>query len=1029
MLPRLNPLVRLVLPLLALLGACGPTPAQPAPPPPMPPWLPHYDLGVRLDVCRHVAVVHQRVTWTNRHQRPAEEVVFNAHSHYQVPKADIGKVSKTLELMRMLPSDALDTGPPPLDVQSVRLAPPDPGTPGASLTFGYRPDNLTALVVQLPRPVGQGESIILDLEYVFRLPQKQGRYGQWEGVTFLSNWLPVLAYYDNTGWQPTPFIPWHQPYFNEAGVYTVRVALPDDQKIACSGSVVASRPLPNHWREVTIAAPGVRDFAFLCSARFIEVTGEACGVKVRCVCLPEHEFHAHTTVNTICEVLPYYVAWFGPYPWPELTFVESYFGWNGNECSTLVMIDERVFAMPHLAGNFVEYLVAHETCHQWWYNLLGTNGYHETWMDEAFANYFSNRFLTKKYGGTNNLLQWPAGLEWLPNISRDSYRVYGLYGTLGRNEQTKTVQDLPDFGNVVTLFSMAYDKGGKIVGMVEDRLGEAAFIDFLHCVYRKYAYQVIRVADFQHELEEYTGRSWDEFFQRWLYGAGLTDWSVETVDVNGQGDGFLKALHHGEGKGPYHVSVVLHQCAELTEQTVLGVSFDGEEHYPLRIPIVPDVPVAQYQDPPARVTVLPDNRVKVEMDLPSEPTQITVDPDKILVDRNPANNFWKTPVHFRLTPLYTFIDETSITEPADRWSVIAGPWLYAATYEDPWYTRSDMAGVRAGLYRTEHFSGGVYAAYRTEFRDVVVGVDGLWDHFPCPTTQVGFNVEHRLASVYENDSHPTRASVFGRYVFLYGSGLYTPPAHYVEAFGEYTENFLPFERHLVPGANGTNLGERFDNITVAGLHYRLDYRIPYWDPEGGYRLDATYAGGVTDLTNTTGIQEFTAQFSGVRYVPDLRGCLDGTGVEEACSPALDWLANTRLAYRAYGAAALPNQGQFFSLGGNEQFRGFDLRERQGSLVWVGSLEWRVPLWQRMTWDFCDHLAGTRNLYGVAFYDVGDAYVGGHSYGPVAHAFGTGLRLDLAWLGFVEHTTLRFDAAKTVNASTPWQFWFGLSHAF
>ena len=60
------------------------------------------------------------------------------------------------------------------------------------------------------------------------------------------------------------------------------------------------------------------------------------------------------------------------------------------------MIDERVFDMPHLARGYVEYLVSHETCHQWWYNLVGTNGYAETFMDEGAATYFTHRLLDQQ---------------------------------------------------------------------------------------------------------------------------------------------------------------------------------------------------------------------------------------------------------------------------------------------------------------------------------------------------------------------------------------------------------------------------------------------------------------------------------------------------------------------------------------------------------------------------------------------------------------------------------------------------------
>src|SRR5208282_2342555 len=106
-----------------------------------------------------------------------------------------------------------------------------------------------------------------------------------------------------------------------------------------------------------------------------------------------------------------------------------------------------------------------------------------------------------------------------------------------------------------------------------------------------------------------------------------------------------------------------------------------------------------------------------------------------------SNNYWKTPVKFRITPVYTFLDETTLTTAYDRWNVIVGPWLFAPAYQDPWFTRSDMAGIRAGLYRTEDFSGGAYLGYRTDYYDLAVGVDALWDHFPWHNTQVGFVAE------------------------------------------------------------------------------------------------------------------------------------------------------------------------------------------------------------------------------------------------------------------------------------------------
>src|SRR5262249_6224680 len=173
-----------------------------------------------------------------------------------------------------------------------------------------------------------GERVTVELEFVLRLPQVQGRWGQWRGVTFLSNWLPVLAYYDGQGWQPTPYIPWHQPFFNEAGLYNVRLTVPADQKVAATSRVLSEQDLGGGWRRADFPPCCARDFAVLCSARFREFVSQAGDVHVRCLAFPEHEHYARFMVRSACDALATCARWFGPYPYAQFTVVESYFGWN-----------------------------------------------------------------------------------------------------------------------------------------------------------------------------------------------------------------------------------------------------------------------------------------------------------------------------------------------------------------------------------------------------------------------------------------------------------------------------------------------------------------------------------------------------------------------------------------------------------------------------------------------------------------------------------------------------------------------------
>jgi hypothetical protein len=247
---------------------------------------------------------------------------------------------------------------------------------------------------------------------------------------------------------------------------------------------------------------------------------------------------------------------------------------------------------------------------------------------------------------------------------------------------------------------------------------------------------------------------------------------------------------------------------------------------------------------------------------------------------------------------------------------------------------------------------------------------------------------------------------------------------FLEGFTAYQDNFLPFD------ANPAIRGVRYDRMATAGLHYRINYLTPYWNPAGGFQYDVWYEGGVATHPETVGMHKLSSQLSVVESLPDLSAGVDGVpGLQQAVGPVLRWLGETRLALRAYGATSMPTKGEFFTMGGGMLFRGFDLAQRQGSTVWVGSVEWRVPLATGLSADFCDHIFGLRNVWGAAFYDVGDAYTLNHSVGPVAHGVGAGLRLDVAWFGFVERTLLRLDVAKALNVDTGVQVWFGVQHPF
>ncbi len=984
--------------------------------------LPQYGITITIDTASHRAQLRQSVTWINTTTKPTSELVFNFYPNYSVPDGEYLKFAKTLELLRLQPTHGIDRNGKFGAVNSVHQLGAD--NRKLPLTHNFDPANITALHILLPQPVAPGESVTVELDCTYILPNTQGRLGHWQGVTYLTNSLPMLAYYDDRGWRPMPFVPWHQPWCNEAGIFTATIDLPENELLACPAQTKCeSRPVPG-WKRIETEPFIGRDFAMLCSARYQEFKAETKlpdgrSVALRCLAFPEHEFYATELLKIVGEAIPVYSEWFGAFPYPQFTVVESYFGWNGNECAGLIMIDERVFGMPHLARGYVEYLASHETCHQWWYNYVGTNGYSEPFMDEGAASYFTHRLIDLKRGTNNPFLEWPDGLKWLPNINRENYRLGGMYHSIRNNEMQPAAQDLPQYGHLFGLFTGAYDRGSKAFGMIEQQIGSAAFLDFTRIIVAKYGWRVLHAQDYKRELEEYTGRDWTEFFDRWIYGKGLTDWEIEKVTIE---DPIPVTMRHVPITGPVAkktTSVLLKQTREYTEPTTLGIRFAGQDGFPIRVPI--NMGMGKYQiaiDQPGvpaeramNVVVEPvsENAVRVTFDDYAEPEQLEVDPDRVLLDADPNNNRWKSDCRWRVTPLYTALDDADLTTDYDRWNFIVGPWVWGASYSDPWYTRSTMLGLRAGAYRTQKFRGGAYAAYRTNYRDIVLGADAV---YLGEKSETGVNWEVRVAGPYGTanggSSAPQRASAFHRWILKESSSLYLPPMVYHEGFASYQDNFLPFANTPTPGA------VRWDRSFLAGWHFRANLYTPYWNPESGAWFDFVAAGGTVEMPTWRETAEVRAEIAGVRRLPDTLGPL----------------RHVRIAGRLVGMGALPDQGQFYALGGGNLFRGYDLSERQGSALWVANAEVRVPLAENVTWDCLDHTLGARGLWLAGFYDVGGVYANGQTVGGnVAHALGAGVRVDVAVFSFIERATLRFDTAKTVSDNTPFQFWFGLQHAF
>jgi len=844
------------------------------------------------------------------------------------------------------------------------------------VAFTFDPEVDTIMVVPLAEPVAPGRSTSVDIDFTLDLPDKWGRWGQHRGITYLLNWYPVLAFHDDHGWEHTPFVPWHQPWHQEAGYYTVKVELPEHQVVASTGRITKTEPRPDGKQLLTIESSPARDFALVCSDRFQVWEKTAGHTLIRVVAFPEHKDNAEQVLEFASEVIPLYEQWFGPYPDDEFEVAASFFGWNGNECSGLVLIDDRVLRLPSAGVRYLDHLVTHETCHQWWWNVVGTDGYAETFMDEGLVNSFTALRLDDKYGRNAPLIVWPKALGWLPTIGREDLRLSGYYGWRRRGNTGPVIQDLRAMGNLNTLFSLAYDRGGKVVAMIENRLGAERFFSFWQKAYLKYAYKTFKFADLKRELAAFDPPgNWEVFLDKWLIEHADTDWSVEHVSTESAGAGGTER----------NVTIELLQRGDMVEPTVVECRCRDAS---IRVPIWPER--GDYEVEGARVEHR-NERWIVHLTAPSQPTQVEVDPDHALLDAKPDNNRWKPEVAMRLTPFMTPFDQSKQFQAFDRPSLVAGPFIDA-------YARG---GFKVGLQRLDHWQLTAWAGTEPALREAIFGGEADLLQFPWPKWSTGFFYEEGLYNFY-NDKRHSGGRAFLRYRFLETTSFLSDDQGYAELYYGLGNEFWA-------GDDGRPVNAY---LGAVGGRYHLSTLFPYWDPVQGHLIDVTAEYGNALIGSKLDYTRMTGEYGIVRTFPE------GWG----------YLSHTRWAFRAYGGLGFPDTAPLFRLGGGSRLRALDLSQFTGSSVWLTTVEWRFPIWREIDRDALDHVLGFRNLFSTLFYDVGESFFRGQ-WSPIVHGVGVGFRLDLSLFAFLERANLRIDLAQPVGIKGGPVIWFGLNQVF
>lgn len=374
----------------------------------------------------------------------------------------------------------------------------------------------TVLMVKLPAPLQIRRQALIEMEFQGQVaegfgdpenPQGYGIYTYSQGVLSMSGWYPLLAVYDQDGWNLDPVSDLGDSVYSDAAFYDVSVTTDADLVVVATGSLISQEISGNARRWRFISGPA-RDFYLVMSPDF-KVTSRSVGrTQVNSYYLPDHAEAGQAALSVAATALDIFNRRFGLYPYKELDVVEAPMqNALGVEYPGIFLVASVLYDNP--AQDSFAIATSHETAHQWWYNVVGNDVFDDPWLDEALATFSSGLYYQEALGQPEY-----QGFKGYLQRRVDALRQEGL------DEQvTRSLAYFESLGEPGVYGTVVYTKGALFFMVLREEIGDKAFFDALQDYYQQYQFQVADVSGLLAAFENAAGRQLDDFYREWLYSA------------------------------------------------------------------------------------------------------------------------------------------------------------------------------------------------------------------------------------------------------------------------------------------------------------------------------------------------------------------------------------------------------------------------------------------------------------------------------------------------------------------------------
>lgn len=362
-----------------------------------------YVIDASLDADAHSVAGTARITWHNSTRSPVSDLVLHLYMN-GFRAEDTAWMLESRGSHRSARQGKGEGRWGYIDIRGARLlgqgpdaefnAPELRDAAAAALTVKEGADPSLGTIA-LPRPVGPGEVVTVELDFFTQLPQVFARTGYHDDFHMVGQWYPKLGVRHEDRWQAHVFT-LHSEFYADFGDYDVRLDVPEDMVVGATGIAVDERPGEAGRKRLHYRAEAVHDFAWAAAPDLVEYSDMWRDVRIRQLLPRSHAGDADRHRDALVAALDSMDARFGPYPWSTITVIHpprAATGAQGMEYPTLFTTSD-ILPIPlplrllglreRLTGEFT---TIHEFGHQYFQGLLASDEASQPWLDEGINTY------------------------------------------------------------------------------------------------------------------------------------------------------------------------------------------------------------------------------------------------------------------------------------------------------------------------------------------------------------------------------------------------------------------------------------------------------------------------------------------------------------------------------------------------------------------------------------------------------------------------------------------------------------------